>query len=64
MTNLGLLLCIEPSKKFWVGGGGCVMDTTPNVVFCFGPKLWFWPRPKLNNKFDLQNISFFQGFLA
>ena len=23
---------------------------TPNLVFCFGPKLWFWPRPKLNNK--------------
>ena len=31
--------------------------TTPNFVFCFGPKLWFWPRPKLNNK--LLNCSSF-----
>ena len=22
MPNLGLRLCLEPSKKFWVGGGG------------------------------------------
>ena len=25
-----------------------MVDPTPNLVFCFGPKLWFWPRPKLN----------------
>ena len=30
-------------------GGGWWVDKTPNLVFCFGPKLWFWPRPKLNN---------------
>ena len=35
-------------KKFLVGGGW--VDTTPNLVFSFGPKLWFWPRPKLNNE--------------
>ena len=25
------------------------MVLTPNLVFCFGPKLWFWPKPNLNN---------------
>ena len=24
-------------------GGGGWMVLTPNLVFCFGPKLWFWP---------------------
>ena len=28
--------------------GGWWVVLTPNLVFCFGPKLWFWPRPKLN----------------
>ena len=27
-----------------------MVDPTTNLVFCFGPKLWFWPRPKLNNR--------------
>ena len=27
-----------------------VVVLIPNLVFCFGPKLWFWPRPKLNKK--------------
>ena len=26
-----------------------MVDPTPNLVFCFGPKIWFWPRAKLNN---------------
>ena len=30
---------------------------TPNLVFCFGPKLWFWPRPKLNNMEDQDNLK-------
>ena len=52
IPNLGLLLCLEPSKKFRVGVAQqqVQVDTTPNLVFCFGPKLWFWPRPKLNKK--------------
>ena len=25
-----------------------MVDPTPNLVFWFGPNLWFWPRPKLN----------------
>ena len=29
----------------WVGG----LVPTPNLVFCIGQKLWFWPGPKLNN---------------
>ena len=30
---------------------------TPNLVFCFGPKLLFWPRPKLNNMEDQDNLK-------
>ena len=30
----------------WVVGGGWSKGI---LGFCFGPKLWFWPRPKLNN---------------
>ena len=39
------------------GGGGWVLKAT--LVFCFGPslKLWFWPRPKLNNIPDMENIA-------
>ena len=33
-----------------------VVDTTPNLVFCFGQKLWFWPRPKLNKKKKREKI--------
>ena len=39
-----------------VGGGGGGWWFTVNLVFCFGPKLWFWTWTKLNNKsmgFDL-----------
>ena len=32
----------------WVGGGGGWWLTV-NLVFCFGPKLWFWTWTKLNN---------------
>ena len=35
------------SGGWWVGVWVVVL--TANLVFCFGPKLWFWPRPKLNN---------------
>ena len=40
MPNISLLLGLEPFKKFSVvGGGGWVVDTTVNIVFCFGPRL-------------------------
>ena len=41
MPNISLLLGLEPFKKFSVGGGGgwVVVDTTVNIVFCFGPRL-------------------------
>ena len=42
-----LLLCLEPCKKFSVGGGWWWL--TVNLVFCFGPKLKFWTWTKLNN---------------
>ena len=45
------MLCIEPSKKFVVGGGGggCL---NVNLVIGFGPSLGlaFWPRAKPINK--------------
>ena len=34
MPNMNLLLGLEPFKKFSVGGW--VVDTTVNIVFCFG----------------------------
>ena len=38
MPNISLPLGLEPFKKFSVGGGW-VVDTTVNIVFCFGPRL-------------------------
>ena len=32
-----------------LGGWWVVVVFTPNSVFCFGLKLWFWPKLKLNN---------------
>ena len=41
MPNISLLLGLEPFKKFSVGGGWWwwVVDTTVNIMFCFGPRL-------------------------
>ena len=38
IPNLSPLVCLEPFKKFSVGGW-VVVDTTVNIVFCFGPRL-------------------------
>ena len=37
-------------RWWWVGGLWWWL--TMNLVFCFGPKLWFWTWTKLNNKSD------------
>ena len=47
VLSFSLLLCLEPCKKFSVGGWW--WWSTVNLVFCFGPKLWFWTWTKLNN---------------
>ena len=47
VLSFSLLLCLEPCKKFSVVVGGWWF--TVNLVFCFGPKLWFWTWTKLNN---------------
>ena len=41
VSNLSLLVCLEPFKKFSVGGwvGGGWVANTVNIVFCFGPRL-------------------------
>ena len=39
-----------------VGGGGGGWFTL-NLVFCFGPKLWFWTWTKLNNNLELVTNS-------
>ena len=38
IPNLSLLVCLEPLKKFAVGEWVVVLDTTVNIVFCFGPR--------------------------
>ena len=50
VLSFSLLLCLEPCKKFSVVVGGWWWLTV-NLVFCFGPKLWFWTWTKLNNNF-------------
>ena len=37
VSNLSLLVCLEPFKKFSVGGW--VVGNTVNIVFYFGPRL-------------------------
>ena len=50
VLSFSLLLCLEPCKKFSVVvGGWWWWWLTVNLVFCFGPKLWFWTWTKLNN---------------
>ena len=36
-----------------LGGVGGWVVLTPNLVFCFGPKLWFWPGPSWTKTVDL-----------
>ena len=49
--NISLLKMLKTGLKVWGGWWWVVVVVlTPNLVFCFGPKLWFWPRPKLNKK--------------
>ena len=49
ILNLGPIQSLEPYKKFSVGGGWVVGESTVNLAFCFAPKLWFWTWTKLNN---------------
>ena len=39
VSNLSLLVCLEPFKKFSVGGWWWWVGNTVNIVFCFGPRL-------------------------
>merc|ERR1711875_91861 len=60
VLSFSLLLCLEPCKKFSVGGGGWWWFTV-NLAFCFGPKLWFWTWNKLNKNCSYDLCQEFQG---
>ena len=47
IPNLGLLLCLKPSKKFSVVVVGVQSDFS--ALLGSNLKLWFWPKPKMNN---------------
>ena len=62
-----ILLCLEFFKKFRVvggGGGGGGGVHVVNLVFCFGPKLWFLIRTKLSKKSIFAYFCFHDDLLV